>query len=131
MAIFRTFKDFLRPRPPTGKPYNLTLDKIERLKALRTNPSWVVYSELLDTITTMYAEAILTAEKRHEQDLNRGIVLGIRKAGLIIDELIKAEKEQANLNARRESGHADNRLRQRLSTFGSSLYRRDGIKGSV
>jgi len=127
VSIFRSLKDFLKPRPPAGKPYGLTTDKIERLKALRSNSNWSVYAELLDTITTMYAEAILISGKHSDQDLNRGIVLGIRKAGLVIDELMRAEKEQANLDGRRESGHEANLLRQRLSTFGSSLYRRNRV----
>lgn len=125
--MLRKIADFLNPKS-IERPYGLSAERVAQLRSLRSHPNWKTYVDLLDNLIMMYAEALLASNNHAEQNFYRGTVVGIRKCGLIIDEILKAE-EPNEKNARTDATQHKRAEQRALATWGSSLYHRPGQRG--
>lgn len=114
-------KDLFKRRESVGLPYGLTASQVAALKSLRTYPEWSVYQDLLDLIITIHMEQSLIApEQRHHL---ADMVLGLRKAGSVIDEILyQVEQDSEHADRRSSRDRSAKQQRTKLSTFGTGFW---------
>jgi len=121
--MLHKIRDLIRPRKPTGFPYNLTDLKIERLRSLLGTKGHEELQKLLDYLSTLYAEALLQCRDDADIHYYRGLITGFRKAGTIVDEIVQ---EIDNNNARRADRADRDAARltdaRAAATFGSGYW---------
>lgn len=118
--MFKKIREILSPKQPTHNPYNLKDSELAALTELRSHPHWKYYIHLLDTLTTFLHEDMLASEDAN-LPFYRAQILGVRRAGTIVDELIQQEKAK---DARtRERSNTDGRDESRkLAAFGTPYW---------
>lgn len=109
MNIFKPLKDFFYPTLPVETPaaweipFGLTNAEWASLKALRSDDGFDAWTKVLDGIAKLHGEAILAGSiSDSEMHFRRGLILGIRKAAILIDELKQSEDAFLNERKRRE-----------------------------
>lgn len=109
MNVFKPLKDFFYPTIPVETPetweipFGLTNAEWNDLKALRSDDGFDAWSKVLDEIAKLHGEAILAGSiSDAEMHFRRGVVMGIRKAAILIDELKHSEDAFLNERKRRE-----------------------------
>jgi hypothetical protein len=91
MTFLRAIHTYLFPPTRTGLPLNLTASALARLKHLQAQEGWSDYQNLLDSAISLYAEQLLSTDIDAEVHRLRGLILGLRKAGTLVTELIRQQ----------------------------------------
>src|SRR5688572_23621461 len=103
---FKRISEILRPTKAAETPaaweipLGLTPSEWDALKDLRASEAWEIYIRALDEAVKFSGEALLSASSNENLHFYRGMIQGMRKAGVILDEL-KAS-EDAHLNEQRK-----------------------------
>lgn len=129
MSIFKRIREIVRPSAPAltetefPLPYGLKASEWARLKTLPTEEAFKIYTGVLDELTKLKGESILQSSSTETLHYLRGFVAGLRKAGLVVNEIEIAERNhaRARTDARSDS---DSRTRDRGEFFGTSYFRR-------
>lgn len=120
--MIKKIRDILKPKPITN-PYGLKDGQIAKLKGLSTNTAFKDFQELLDSLCTLLAEGLLLESDEANLHMTRGYILGLRRAGTIVDEIINS-LESADVGQRRDAAREQReRERRRLATFGTGFWR--------
>ena len=130
MSLLRKIRSIIfPPRSPSSDlriPYDQSRESIRELHSLATDPKWPLYQSLLDSIITINAEDLLLLRSAEDIHFLRGYILGLRKAGTIINELVNdLAKEDARIRDRSDHDRSRDRERERLAVFGTRLYKSD------
>ena len=109
MNPFKALGDLLRPPKAATTdasweiPFGLTNAEWNDLKALRADRGFDAWLRALDGITKLHAEAMLSGTLSDaELHFRRGLVMGVRKAATLIDELKQSEDAFLDEHKRRE-----------------------------
>jgi hypothetical protein len=105
MTMFRKLFDMLNPKAPEERPYGLTQGQVAELRGWWSDNA--LYLELLDKRSTMYGEALLAAPTTEKMWEMRGYIMGLRAAGLLVDEILQKEKELSDNGRRRSTERID------------------------
>ena len=119
--MFKKLRELIRPKEGI-LPFDLTPSELHALKEIRSHPQWGQYLSFLDKLTTFYGESMLQATKSEDVLFYRSYILGLRRAGTVVDELIKEEEAR---DARRKSGPTDLDLtiKRAAATYGTPYFR--------
>lgn len=123
--LLRKIKSIIRPkkRGPQDLPYELTPSEMARLIEIRGHPHWDIYLSLLDKLSSFLAEDMLRADSAENVLFYRSYLLGLRRAGTIVDEII--QRNEAKDARIRESEDVRNWLRDEsiaAATFGTPYW---------
>ena len=118
--MLKKLREFIHPPQSTGLPFNLKPAELARVKELRGHPHWPIFLGLLDKLTTLSAEDMLQASTTEAVLHYRSYILGIRRAGTVVDEMITGEK--ANDARRNETRRGTTDDARRLALYGSPYY---------
>lgn len=102
MSLFRRLRDIINP-PKEERPYGLTEGEVQKLRELEGSGAWKVYQKVLDLRINFYGEGMLSSVSTEKMWEMRGYIMGIRAAGLIVDEILQKEKELSEHAERRRS----------------------------
>ena len=97
MSIFRRLIDFVNPPKSIATvdgfeiPFGLDTREWEALKAWREAPEWETWLKMLDTAASLNAEALLSASGDESLHFHRGVIVGLRRAAFLVDELKQSE----------------------------------------
>jgi hypothetical protein len=122
MSIFTPLKKFFKPTKREHEfKYGLTESEVQGLKSLSGNPEWDLYLRLLERISQLYGDQLLSDLVTQEQaNYTRGVVAGLRMGPAVVANLIKDKPDERD-NARHR---AEQRSRQRdISLYGSQHWR--------
>ena len=98
-TMFLKLADMLERKP---HPFDqLTQVEIRQLKDLRGTDEWEVFLKVLDIQSTMEGEGMLATMDATAMWLNKGRILGLRKAAFLIDEILLKETEKQKEDERR------------------------------
>ena len=131
--MLKRLRDLLSPPQPSltdaefAIPCGLTPPEWEDLKALRDARGWDAYLKVLDEAARLYCEALIGASSDTNLHYHRGMVMGLREAGVIIAKLTNSEA--AHLDEQRRKLPAA-RAGRTHATFGSAAWRARGAKGA-
>lgn len=109
-TLFLRLADMLDRGP---HPFDqLTPVEVRQLKDLRTTDEWKTFLKVLDIQSTMEGEGMLATMDATQMWLSKGRILGLRKAGFLIDEILLKETEKQKENERRRynAGHANEHI---------------------
>ena len=133
MGMLKRLKDLLSPPQPSVTdaafeiPCGLTPPEWEDLKALTDARGWDAYLKALDSAAIFSAEALIGASKDESLHFYRGVITGLREAGVLIAKLQKSEAAYLDEQRRKlPTGRAG----RTHATFGSAAWRARGAKGS-
>ena len=131
--MLKRLKDLLAPPPAALTdaafeiPCGLTPPEWEDLKALRDARGWDAYLKVLDNAAILHAEALIGASSDTNMHYYRGMVMGLREAGVIIAKLTNSEA--AHLDEQRRK-LPTGRAGRTHATFGSAAWRARSAKGA-
>ena len=121
--IFRKLLGILKRENPAASPrvFDLADHEVKQLKDLRALDEWQTYLSVLDRQMTLYGEAMLSPGARdsaffHEM---RGMCLGLRMAGIVVDDILQTETEREKQSERSRSEPWDARA---AALFGTSAW---------
>lgn len=116
MGLFRKLADLV-----SGSPAQQSLlpSELSAVKRLRSSEDWPSFVKLLDEAIATNAEALLASRDAYTDTYYKGVVAGLRKAGLLVDELLAKEQEIARYHER--TANAANR-RNNADAVGAALY---------
>lgn len=118
-------KQLLNPEKPTSLPLNLRQEQLTQLATLRSYSEWEEYEALLDRLITYHNESLLLDRSEDNIHFQRGYIAALRRAGTIIDELIRSQEGKDAERTRRELRSDQHRAeQQRLATFGTPYWHR-------
>lgn len=124
MNIFRSLTNFFR-RAPTGHPFDLTDGEIAHLQSLRTHDGWPILLKVLDYDVNLKADALLAPSLSSEHvHFFRGQISGLRRAALLVDEILTKEAEIARHEQRKRAAAEPSDSARRAATFGTPAWRR-------
>ena len=105
MKLFSLF----RPSPAPESPLGLTREQIHLLGVLKNTEEWGVYLEALARLVNIESEVLLSSQDAYHDTLRKGILLGLRRAASLVDEILtKAEQnEQQRNRAEQRREYAD------------------------
>ena len=98
--LFRRIADILKPKDEK-RLFGLSDAEIRALKDLRGLDEWRVFLKVLDMQSTMEGEGMLASMDATATWLHKGRILGLRKAGFLIDEILQKESEKQVNDERR------------------------------
>lgn len=107
MRLFKRLAEIISPVAPQETvagfqiPFDLSPPQWDRLKALREHPDWPLFLRALDETTIFAGEAMVSGAKDESLHFYRGMVLGLRKAGTLLDEAVQHEQQWKNDAAQR------------------------------
>lgn len=93
---------------------------VQRLKALLVDDNFAAYLEVLDQQSKLYTEKLLSTDARAE--FNKGMVLGLRWAARIAEELVKAEEAKDARANQQRSAEAVRAQQRRSAVFASPWF---------
>jgi len=114
-----SIRDRLFPKKPSGLPYNLKPSELIALKNLHASADWPIYQSLLDTLVNFHAEQMLSAADTAEVHRLRGLILGLRKAGTLVTEIIRQQEYEDARRSTSERTAADRDHERQLALYGS------------
>jgi len=117
--LFIKIRTKLFPPKPSGLPYNLKPSDLIALKNLHASADWPIYQSLLDTLVNFHAEQMLSAADTAEVHRLRGLILGLRKAGTLVTEIIRQQEYEDARRSASERTDPDRVSEQRLALFGT------------
>lgn len=114
--IFRKLLSILNPPKKAEPPLGLSESEIRALKDLAQTDEWQVYLTAIDRQSTLYGEQMLLQRDAAMLHECRGIVLGLRQAGTLIEWITQQETKPVE--------RTDERSRSNGNHYGSSYFRR-------
>lgn len=119
--MFRSVWEILNPKQPK-RIFDLTDAEVRQLRELRSTEEWRTFLKVLDMQSTMEGEGMLATMDATAMWLSKGRILGLRKAGFLIDEIIAKETEIQKDNERRRfaAEHATDHVR--TATYGTPSW---------
>lgn len=123
MNLFRRLGDLLKPPQPSQTeaaweiPLGLTAEEWADLKALRGDRGYDAWLKSLDALCIFAGETLLGSGTNEALHFQRGVVTGIRKAAILVDELKKSE--DAFLDEQRKRSRPRERAGRVAALFGS------------
>lgn len=124
--MLRKIKDLVHPPKPTKLPYGLKDSEYSKLKELVSHPHWKDYTSLLDTLATFLTEDMLSSSTTEAVMFYRSYIIGIRRAGTIVDEIIQ-NKEATDARSRPDPGRmARTAGERRNATYGTPFWDSSG-----
>lgn len=127
MTFLRTLHDLLWPPARTGLALNLSASSLASLKVLHSQDAWQEYLALLDSAINLYAEQLLASDNDAEVHRLRGLILGLRKAGTLVTELIRQQEYEDARRTRIDTGATERSASRAADLFGT---RYGGSSGS-
>ena len=101
--MFRKIRDLFRPAPlPSGHFLNLTTHQVQSLLKLASVPEYDVYRSALDLRVNIEGEKLLAAGDAFQLARMQGILVGLRAAGTLVDEVLQYEQHVANEQRNRQ-----------------------------
>ena len=91
MTFLRSLHTMLFPPARTALPLNLSASALASLRYLHSQEQWSDYLKMLDSAINLYAEQLLSTDVDAEVHRLRGLILGLRKAGTLVTELIRQQ----------------------------------------
>jgi len=119
--LITKIRTLLFPPKPTGLPYNLTPEQLSVLRELSSLQAWKVYQSLLDVQINLLAEQLLATG----DDVIRGNILGLRKAGTLITEILRQQDSEDARRTRTDRAAGERLAERELSLYGTR-YGRSG-----
>lgn len=123
--FLRTLRTYLFPPTRTGLPLNVTATQLVDLKTLHSQEAWASYQSLLDSAINLYAEQLLATSEDAEVHRLRGLILGLRKAGTLVTEIIRQQDFEDGQRNHTDSTGAD-RAAERATALYGTRYGRSG-----
>jgi hypothetical protein len=121
--MIKKIKDILKPPKTAHNPYGLKDGQIAQLKTLIARSEWKEFQSLLDLLCTFLAEGLLLELDERVIHQTRGYILGLRRAGTLVDEISTA-LEATDARERRDSiAEQRARERQQLAAYGTDFWR--------
>jgi hypothetical protein len=113
--MFRKLWDMLHPKEEK-RVFGLTDVEVRALKDLRATDEWQVFLKVLDMQSTMEGEGMLATMDATQMWLSKGRILGLRRAGFLIDEILLKETETRKTDERRRFNeqHATDHVKSAL-----------------
>lgn len=130
--MFKSLKEFFKPEKPSSTeqgfhlPYKLSNSDYQSLRRLSAMDEWDVYRRTLDEIIKLRGEALLASNDDATIHMHRGFILGLRKAGLLVDEMEFAEQGHLKQERRRNDARSTDEGQRQVATFGSPAWRGRG-----
>ena len=115
------------PDQPLPLPLDLSSDEIDALSAI-PSASWTVYLQALDKLTTLESETLLSSRDSALLNETRGLILGLRRAGTLVDEILIKVKEVHAFNDKLRTNAA---LRAAAEHRVAALYGSSAWPGST
>ena len=124
MGLVRSIAELLRPakQVETDPPLGLTEGELGILRDLGATEEWRVFQKAVDAQTNLYGEAMLHAGTTDNVHFMRGVVLGLRQAGMLIEQLLIADKERTENERRRSERKSWDPAA--VATYGSEYFQR-------
>ncbi len=119
MTFLRSLRALLWPPAHTGMPMNLSASSLAALKALHSQAAWQEYLSLLDSAISLYAEQLLASDNDAEVHRLRGLILGLRKAGTLVTELIRQQEYEDARRTKLNAGAAERDAARAADLFGT------------
>lgn len=119
--LLKTLKSIVRPKKQT-EPFELAPSDLARLRDLRSHPHWDTYLKLLDKLTSFLAEDMLNTSDVQAVLHYRSAILGVRRAGTLVDELIKADEAKDARQRDREHTRRNLDESRAIATFGTPYW---------
>lgn len=125
MNILTPIKQLIRrlrgEQRSTSLPYNISREQYVRLRELISSDQWKTYQDLLDTVCRLNVEGALTSKDPVPWD--RGFISGLRKAGLLAEEIVHRVERERERRSRADGERAERDAEQRrLATFGTGFW---------
>lgn len=119
--MFRKLWNFLHPKQEQ-RLFGLTDVEVRALRDLRATDEWKIYLKVLDLQSIMEGEAMLATMDATQMWLSKGRILGLRRAGFLIDEILLKETETQTNNERRRHNaeHATDHIKS--ATYGTPAW---------
>jgi hypothetical protein len=119
--MFRKLWDMLHPKEEK-RVFGLTDVEVRALKDLRATDEWQVFLKVLDMQSTMEGEGMLATMDATQMWLSKGRILGLRRAGFLIDEILLKETETRKTDERRRFNkqHATDHVKS--ATYGTPAW---------
>lgn len=102
--MFRKLADIINPKQPK-REFDLSDAEVEKLRDLRDASGYPVFLKTLDLRINIHGEAMLASQTIEKMWEMRGYIMGLRAAGLIVDEILQKEKELSEYERRRSDGN--------------------------
>lgn len=120
--MLRKIRDIFRPPQPSGHPFGLTAPQVEALKRLSLEDDYHVWQDALDACVKLTSEQLLAAGDAFHLAKLQGTLLGLRRAGTLVDEVLQHEAHASAERSRINSKPAVNDAARRLATFGTPAW---------
>ena len=124
MTFLRSLRALLWPPVRTGLTFNLSASSLASLKALHAQEEWSDYLNLLDSAINLYAEQLLATDSDAEVHRLRGFILGLRKAGTLVTELIRQQDYEDARKQQLVAGATDRDADRDADLYGTRYGRR-------
>lgn len=126
MNLFLSLRRLLgRERNRAVEPlFGLTREQVGALKHLRSQPEWDLYLSTLDIAINLRGEAILSSRDDAALHEARGVVIGLRQAATLIDEILQRETSLANTERSKLESARDAADRRVVALYGSPGFGR-------
>lgn len=124
---FRSLIEILERKPaprPDEKPrrmFDLADHEVAMLRELSGTDEFQLFQRVVDQQMNFYAENMLASRDSNVLHEMRGYVMGLRHAGMLVDEILTKEQEQTNFGRRR----SDTGNPRAAATFGSAYWERN------
>lgn len=128
---FRSLLDFLNRKalqrdennqPIAPLPLELTTAQCRQLEDLVRLPEWDVFLLCLDRQSTLYGEGMLAATDRDDMVRAQGMILGLRKAGILLTEVLQGYTNKKDEDERRRSNAEHERNARNASLYASPAW---------
>lgn len=119
MTFLHTIYQYLFPPKRTGLVLNLTAERLSALRELYSSPNWLIYQSALDSVINLYAEQLLSSDSDAEVHRLRGFILGLRKAGTLVTELIRQQDYEDARKQQLDAGTSERESEREASFFGT------------
>lgn len=119
MTLIQSIRNLLNPPKPTGIPFALHPEEFAILRELTTHEAWPTYQALLDKLITFHAEQLLATDADNEVHRQRGFILGLRKAGTLVTELIRQQEYEDVRRTKLDRGASSRDTERALAYYGT------------
>ena len=110
--------------PESSRPkYDLSEEDFKYLELLRDKKEFEVYLKAVDRQANFIADGLLASQDSYNDTLQKGILLGLRKAGTLVDEILQ-QRHHAAESKRRRTDRGPDQLQRTAALFGSPAWGR-------
>lgn len=108
---------FLKPKQPTGHPYNVSDVDVHLLRAFRNSPQFTELCNFIDTYAAYQAEIMLQTEEPNRLQYMRGYIAALRHIPIVVDNVCKERVSNGAV------GERNNASRTVAATYGTSAWK--------